>query len=293
MIKTSHKEFLSMIREVKVIEKGIHVEPNEETKVYLDFHSDRYFKTYEFLKPFIQVKNPAILDFGMSPYFATVLQCLSNATYAGVWGGRRLDHSEAGKSELRLRTQLRDKIVETPVQDGYDFESDALPFPDQSFDIILFLEVIEHFIVDPIFALKEIARVLKPEGILILTTDNSNCLIKLLKFLALKPIYWPYNDTTYGDRHNREYLQYEIADLLKGIGYRDVQVGLKNLSPYGDGKHPLKKKIGYVLSNIITQLPYFRNFKRQIFASARRGESRDYYPGWLFMRKPGWIGGQN
>jgi SAM-dependent methyltransferase len=154
-----------------------------------------------------------------------------------------------------------------------------LPFEDNSFDAVLLLEVIEHFIMNPIFALKELGRVLRPDGVLIVTTDNSHSLIKLMKFFALRPIYWPYNDQMFGDRHNREYMAKEIADFLTGIGFQNVRVEVKNLSLYAFGKYPLKKKVGYEISNILTTLPYLTNFKRTIFAIARKGELKDYFPG--------------
>lgn len=47
----------------------------------------------------------------------------------------------------------------------------ALPFPDQTFDFVVSSEVIEH-VPEPRLAVRELARVLKPEGILALTTPN-------------------------------------------------------------------------------------------------------------------------
>jgi methionine biosynthesis protein MetW len=52
-----------------------------------------------------------------------------------------------------------------------NFGEHKLPFADASFDVVTCLDVIEH-IFDPFFLLKEINRVLKPGGELILTTPN-------------------------------------------------------------------------------------------------------------------------
>lgn len=51
-----------------------------------------------------------------------------------------------------------------------DYESDitAIPVPDASFDVILCTEVLEH-VPEPILAIKEIARILKPGGRLFMT----------------------------------------------------------------------------------------------------------------------------
>lgn len=51
------------------------------------------------------------------------------------------------------------------------FDGKRLPFPDNSFDIVTNIEVIEH-VEKPKLMLKEIRRVLKPDGILHITTAN-------------------------------------------------------------------------------------------------------------------------
>ena len=67
--------------------------------------------------------------------------------------------------------QLSDSQIQN--QEGYgkiDFVSDILniPVPDKSYDVILCSEVIEH-IPDPISAIKEMSRILKPGGTLLIT----------------------------------------------------------------------------------------------------------------------------
>lgn len=53
----------------------------------------------------------------------------------------------------------------------------SLPFPDEGFDVVFSCECLEH-LPDPAGAVREMARVLKPGGALILTTENySNALI--------------------------------------------------------------------------------------------------------------------
>jgi len=63
----------------------------------------------------------------------------------------------------------------------------GLPFIDKSFDLIWCSEVIEH-LKDPIKTIKEFKRVLKPEGIAIFTTPNSEFwLFKILKIFGISP----------------------------------------------------------------------------------------------------------
>lgn len=53
--------------------------------------------------------------------------------------------------------------------------AEQLPFPDQCFDRVLSREVIEH-VIDPSVMLKEIHRVLKPDGVAVVTTENEESL---------------------------------------------------------------------------------------------------------------------
>lgn len=222
MRSITFNEFHSMLHSVDIVENGVPTALSAESRLYVDFHSDRYHKTYKFIRPFLDEGNRSILDLGPVPCLSTLLQHLTGSQFTGVQGGHRLDNVKEEKRETVLETVYKGTKYSTPVHCGYDLESDRFPFADNSFDMVLFLEIIEHLIMDPIFTLKEIARVLKPDGILVLTTDNSHSFIKLMKFLTFKPIYWPYNDVTFGDRHNREYMKNEIELLLRGTGFKDV-----------------------------------------------------------------------
>jgi len=66
-------------------------------------------------------------------------------------------------------------------------------FPDQYFDIISLFEVIEH-ITTPIPFLKEISRILKPSGCLVLTTGN----IRSISAILLRERWEYYKFTEHG-----------------------------------------------------------------------------------------------
>ena len=63
-----------------------------------------------------------------------------------------------------------------------DINTDNLPYPDNFFDCITFVAVIEHLI-DPYHILSEIKRVLKPDGILIIGTANVVSLSNRIRIL--------------------------------------------------------------------------------------------------------------
>jgi SAM-dependent methyltransferase len=52
-----------------------------------------------------------------------------------------------------------------------DVSTDGIPFPDQSFDVVISLETFEH-LMNPFFALQEVRRVLRPSGRFLCSVPN-------------------------------------------------------------------------------------------------------------------------
>lgn len=103
-----------------------------------------------------------------------------------------------------------------------NIEVDPLPFQTAEFDIVLFLDVIEH-LTRPHHALSEIRRVLKPNGTLILATPNVAALKNRLKLLCgLSP--YPRLDSWFTREayfaHIREYTLAELQTMLRQTGYK-------------------------------------------------------------------------
>jgi len=61
-----------------------------------------------------------------------------------------------------------------------DVDKDGLKFPDRSFDIVWAADIIEH-VFDPMFLLDEINRVLKDDGLVIMSIPNNFPLIRRIK----------------------------------------------------------------------------------------------------------------
>lgn len=70
-----------------------------------------------------------------------------------------------------------------------DVSSDRLPFENEYFDLVYMGDIIEHLI-DPDFAINQVARVMKPTGFLVLSTPNlASWLNRVLLLLGIQPLF--------------------------------------------------------------------------------------------------------
>ena len=104
------------------------------------------------------------------------------------------------------------------------------PVPEGRFDVVIFAEVFEHLRVSPLRALVEIRRMLKPDGLLLLTTPNIARLSNILSLLRGRNILeaFPDDDTgldhiTDHVAHIREYTMSELLGLIGRAGYRIIK----------------------------------------------------------------------
>lgn len=109
-----------------------------------------------------------------------------------------------------------------------NIETERLPFPDHSFDLVTFNEIFEHLRIDLIFTLSEILRVTKHNGILLLSTPNLKSLSGIINFIARSKacscqegIFDEYLKlSTLGHMgHVREYTPREVSEFLGRIGW--------------------------------------------------------------------------
>ena len=112
--------------------------------------------------------------------------------------------------EKHLLEQAKRKGVKTFC---LNLETDKFPFENQTFTHITFIEVLEH-LAKPEHCLSEIARVLTPDGALILTTPNLTSLLN--RWLVLRGLD-PVKGTPFErpcDRHIRLYARNSLTSLL-------------------------------------------------------------------------------
>lgn len=103
--------------------------------------------------------------------------------------------------------------------------------PDDSFDVVLMGEIIEHILNHPLGLIREAARVLKPKGLLIITTPNPSTLINATRLLRDRYTLWGTQAfismpkiqdghiIDLGDVHYREYTKSEVSFMLEASGF--------------------------------------------------------------------------
>ncbi|WP_436794238.1 methyltransferase domain-containing protein [Actinospongicola halichondriae] len=147
--------------------------------------------------------------------------CASSAAGVVEPGTRlvRFDLSERG-----VRTAAAADADQTGIQHAA-IDAHDLPFPDQRFDGVMFIDAIEH-VRDAGAVLAEIARVLRPGGEVFLTYANRNSVNQIVN----QALGYPPFATNH--QHIQEFTPDEIAETLVGLGLEIVETGGVSMYPY-------------------------------------------------------------
>lgn len=227
---------------------------------YLRVHHLRYARTLSVLMDQSPVKGK-LLEIGTSSIVPIILELVAPRLEVHVTE-YDLTKNASGTKTIKMGDNIR-KVPAYRV----NLETTPLPVEDETFDYILCSEVIEHMEQDPMFMLSELNRVLKPGGLMLLTTPNiasSRGLSNMLK--GLDPyFYMQYRLSGSMDRHNYEYTVYSLSKVLQAAGFDGSAwtenifaapaelplEGLKNLGfsmqHLGDNIFTVAKKIGPVV----------------------------------------------
>jgi 2-polyprenyl-3-methyl-5-hydroxy-6-metoxy-1,4-benzoquinol methylase len=127
-------------------------------------------------------------------------------------------------SALDLSEDLVAQIRQRGIADArvHDLSQPPLPFSDATFDGVFAGEIIEH-LVDTRTFLLEIARVLRPGGILVVTTPNLASFENRLRLLL--GVYPRWVEYELGDQgHVRAYTKHTIQRQLRACGLQPEHV---------------------------------------------------------------------
>jgi SAM-dependent methyltransferase len=209
---------------------------------YLEYHRRRYQDTLRLLP---EGGGRRLLDVGSFPGHLSALAQSRGWAVAGL----NNDIEGAGQWADFLE-RCRGREIEILA---CEVEREPFPAPTASFDAVLFCELFEHLHVNPFHTLKEIFRVLRPGGLLILTTPNVRRAETLFRYIrgwgSQPPVSRTFHElfpSLLYHRHNREYTANELVYYLGRQGKDLYEFRLDHVyhSDSLDGDHELPGVLG-------------------------------------------------
>ncbi|MBU1129747.1 class I SAM-dependent methyltransferase [Patescibacteria group bacterium] len=188
-----------------------------------NYLNDAYIRLKETIK-IIPDLNPKtkILELGANPYFLTLLLIKYYKIKPKLANFFNKNHS---KTETQTIKSKKYKKTHSFKYNHFNLEINKFPYKSNSFNLVINCEILEHLTVDPVHAIREIYRILKQNGYILITTPNVNREENWLKLIKGQNIYDPYSGYGVYGRHNREYTINELRDILFINGFKILSSG--------------------------------------------------------------------
>ena len=231
----------------------------------------RIWLTLDLLAPLL-VNSPdfVILDVGAYPFaIAEAIRAYLNCRCRLIATVVQRLSAEAVACLAEQRIELLPVNLDPRVKVGDPLPgmTEYLPLPDDSVDLVIFAHVIEH-LYQPIQILREVVRVLKPSGKLVVTTDNGLLLGGFLNYLHCgRYLHEPVEGTAAMVFHEwrghvRFYTEGDLRTLLEAAGaevlecrFREV---LYNSVPEECFRDP-NTRLPRWRAHLLQEIPEFRN----------------------------------
>lgn len=256
--------------------------PPGELAQYARADCERFLRTLGLVPEGVEGQDGAVLEIGANPWFLSLLLRWFRPDL-------RLDHTNffaagEGRAAQRVTVRAPSGAMEEHRFDfaNLNIEAARFPFDDASFDGVLFCEVIEHLQMDPLHALREIRRVLRPGGWLILTTPNVARLVNAVRLANGENLYDPYSAHGPYGRHNREYTVNELRALLTFAGFGEEVLFTSDVHGEDVPELTIAPELASLLKHREADLGEY------LFSRWRKveGEAPGGRPGWLYMSYP-------
>ena len=189
--------------------------------VYFNKHVRRFVSTLQTLPTATNAARLLELGSAFPPLWAALKHCkrYENIRGTDVW--------QSSLHESWTRSSRPDKSVVKFEVDNFPLELMPWPYSPDQFDVVLCCHILEHLHSDPMALLQEINRILKLNGILLLTTPNLASAAAVERALAGTTPYCDGKFKIHGrptDRHNREYVAPEVGRLSVHAGFEIVSL---------------------------------------------------------------------
>ena len=119
------------------------------------------------------------------------------------------------------------KVIKT------DVAKEKLPFNDNYFDFIICDATIEHLNFSPRDLFAEVYRILKKDGLFLVTTPNLTNLLKRLRFLLGRSPAWDLGDFFHSGSefrgHRREFTLNELVKMLEWSSFEIIKKKTRNI----------------------------------------------------------------
>lgn len=272
----SRQELFEWLRLVRVEDAP------ESISGYCDQDFERFVHTFGLVQRVVASTDGPVtgVELGANPYFTTML--LRQFTpvewkLANYFGP---DYPEGNSRQRVFFNEFRDPSVKANVElefAHFNIEEDVFPFDSESLDVVLFCEIIEHLLNDPIRVLREIKRILKNNGTLVLTTPNVNRIENVARMIVGTNVNDGYSAYGPYGRHNREYNKHELYTLLNYLGFTVDEIFSADVHHNQTDAHLDTAKFGHLIEYRKHDLGQY------IFIRARKtGPDGGKKPSWLY-----------
>jgi len=185
--------------------KEIYCAEEENSYILRKYHQIRINIVFNLIKKEIHSKGKNI-------------KMLSLACATGIFEERVIEELGINVHGIDGTKESIEQAIKRGIMTKIGDVSKKLPYNDQTFDIVYAGEIIEHLI-DTRFFLQEVNRILKPQGVFVLTTPNLATFPDRIRFLSGKTPRQIQPMHPYLFLHIRPFTFQSLRDSLERTGF--------------------------------------------------------------------------